>query len=374
MPFNQAVEEVGFIQRTEVKEANLRETTYRYGKLVEEMEQKQAENLAVKMPASEPIDETLLVSEDGSLIHLKSGEWHEVKMVAIGEIESEWNKKSNEVEVHTKNLSYFASAHRIREFEKNALPELWRRGAFSGADIVTVSDGASWITSFTDYHFPEATRILDFHHATEYLADAGKAIYGEGNDEFKAWFAERVHQLKHKPPQQTLGELALLRTKAHTDEKRDVIDAAQYYLTQREEMIDYPYYQARQLPIGSGSVESSHKQVVQSRMKQAGMRWAKPNIEPLLALRNLVCNGRWEEGWGQVAHHYWAQRRTQFRAHAHKQRPEAAMISFESVKVAPDTDAGTSVHQATCSVSKPDTSAHPWRNNKWPSYEDRWLQ
>ena len=33
------------------------------------------------------------------------------------------------------------------------------------------------------------------------------------------------------------------------------------------------------LPIGSGAVESSHKQVVQSRMKQAGMRWAEHHVD-----------------------------------------------------------------------------------------------
>jgi hypothetical protein len=314
-----------------------------------------------------------LVSEDGSLVQLKSGEWHEVKMVAVGEVESEWNARKSEVEVRTKNLSYFASSHQIREFEKNALPELFRRGAFSGADIVTVADGASWITSFTDYHFPEATRILDFYHATGYLAGAGKAIYGERADEFKAWFEQSTHQLKHKPPQRTFGELALLRNKADTDEKRDAIDAAHYYLKQREQTIDYPYFRARQLPLGSGSVESSHKQVVQSRMKQAGMRWAKPNIEPLLALRNLVCNGRWEEGWNKVASHYWQKRHAQFREHGRKQRPQPPIISLENTKVAPETDVDISKDQTIGSKSKPDISNHPWRNNKWPSYESRWL-
>ncbi len=48
---------------------------------------------------------------------------------------------------------------------------------------------------------------------------------------------------------------------------------------------------------GSGSVESAHKQVVQRRLKQAGMRWAPQHVNPILALRDLLCNGRWSEGW-----------------------------------------------------------------------------
>ncbi len=42
-------------------------------------------------------------------------------------------------------------------------------------------------------------------------------------------------------------------------------------------MIRYARFRAQGYPIGSGSVESANKLVVQSRMKQAGMRLrAKP--------------------------------------------------------------------------------------------------
>jgi hypothetical protein len=27
------------------------------------------------------------------------------------------------------------------------------------------------------------------------------------------------------------------------------------------------------------------------------MRWAPQNVDPLLALRDLICNKRWSEGW-----------------------------------------------------------------------------
>ncbi len=45
--------------------------------------------------------------------------------------------------------------------------------------------------------------------------------------------------------------------------------------------------------IGSGAVESSHKQVVHARMRQAGMRWSEAGARHLLALRVLLLNGQW---------------------------------------------------------------------------------
>ena len=50
-------------------------------------------------------------------------------------------------------------------------------------------------------------------------------------------------------------------------------------------------------------MESANKLVVESRMKQAGMRWAPHNVDPMLALRNVACNDRWEEAWPQLAKH-----------------------------------------------------------------------
>ncbi len=45
--------------------------------------------------------------------------------------------------------------------------------------------------------------------------------------------------------------------------------------------------------IGSGAVESAHKQVVHARLRQAGMRWSEAGARRLLALRQLLLNGEW---------------------------------------------------------------------------------
>ena len=45
--------------------------------------------------------------------------------------------------------------------------------------------------------------------------------------------------------------------------------------------------------IGSGAVESAHKQVVHARLRQAGMRWSENGARRLLALRLLLLNHDW---------------------------------------------------------------------------------
>jgi hypothetical protein len=65
--------------------------------------------------------------------------------------------------------------------------------------------------------------------------------------------------------------------------------------------MDYHLFKQDGWPIGSGSGESAHKVVVQSRMKLAGMRWAFPNVNSMLALRAMACNDRWDAAWPAIA-------------------------------------------------------------------------
>lgn len=67
------------------------------------------------------------------------------------------------------------------------------------------------------------------------------------------------------------------------------------YLSNRLEQMQYGEYTKQGLPIGSGAVESSCKQLVTARCKQAGMRWSEAGVDAILALRCFVVNERLDE-------------------------------------------------------------------------------
>ena len=52
------------------------------------------------------------------------------------------------------------------------------------------------------------------------------------------------------------------------------------YLQKRETHMQYPTYQQAGWPIGSGSVESANKVVVEARLKGAGMRLPSAERQP----------------------------------------------------------------------------------------------
>ncbi|HEY6409025.1 MAG TPA: hypothetical protein VIY29_16310 [Ktedonobacteraceae bacterium] len=87
-------------------------------------------------------------------------------------------------------------------------------------------------------------------------------------------------------------------------------------------------------PMGSGSVESANKLVVEARLKGAGMRWGRHNVNPMLVLRNAVCKRRWQETWTTAR----AQRhavRTKLRHAQSQQRLDSAcwFLVFWGVRV-----------------------------------------
>ena len=80
-------------------------------------------------------------------------------------------------------------------------------------------------------------------------------------------------------------------------------------------------------------MESAHKQIVQRRFKQAGMRWAPQNVDPLLALRDLTCNQRWSEGWDHIVDYHWQQRHHIVRQRKQEGRSKpSASVTFSMLK------------------------------------------
>lgn len=292
MAFSQAVEEIWESHQVAVAESTLRYTTYRHGRAAEAVVRQEVERLEKEAPAVAAQPEKLVISVDGAFVPLVGGEWREVKSVAIGQVSQEWSAKEQEMGAKTTELSYFSRSYRVREFERAALAELYHRGLTQAQTVIAINDGAPWIQGFIDYHAPQAVRIIDFAHTQSYLAQAGKAVWGEDSPHFPPWYAAACHRLKHKPIQHTLANLRLLQPKAQSDEQSAQLDTAIFYIHSRQEMMDYPRFRRLGYPLGSGSVESGHKVVAHARLKGPGMRWAPHHVDPLLALRNLLANNK----------------------------------------------------------------------------------
>jgi hypothetical protein len=321
MPFRAAQRELAFFLGVDVAETSVRQLTEQAGAAQMQVQAAEVEALLRERPDSPAGPAVQLLSLNGALIQLVTGEWKEVKTLALGVVGKAKKKPEGEEQVRTTALSYFSRMSEAESFQQEALGELYRRGVEKAETVCAVSDGADWIQKWVDYHRTDAVRILDFAHAMEYVSKGGQAAYEHiplpptdqalssqqaakrQQERFDQWLRAQGHELKTGEAQKVLAELERLRTLMQETghlEAVETLDRSLYYLRERREMIRYARFRAQGYPIGSGSVESAHKLVVQSRMKQAGMRWEPSHVNPMLAMRNLACNARWMEGWRDI--------------------------------------------------------------------------
>jgi len=296
MPFGRAVEVLGDFLGIQVSQIVAQNYTETAGAMYVQMQEEEVAQLEGEMPEAPRGADKIQISADGAMVPLLHGVWAEVRTLVVGEVQPAVEEKGEQV-VHTQNLSYFSRKVTAQEFGRLALGEMHRRGVERAKQVAAVMDGADWEQSFVDFHCPGATRILDFAHAAEHLNQIGEYVHGEHTPESQAWLKERLHRLKHEGPDQLLIQFEKLQRKHPTAE---AISSNLAYLKKRKAQMQYPLFQAQGWPIGSGMVESGNKLVVQVRLKGAGMHWAEEHVNPMLALRNILCSGRWREDWPKI--------------------------------------------------------------------------
>lgn len=356
LSYGEAQEELEMLWGVTISKTSVRNTTMRYGKVAQQLIDEQVEALHQGKESTEKENppEKVIISTDGAMIHTTSGEWREVKTVAMGEFKQVWDAKKNEIKTKTEGISYFSRLEDASQFGHSAIYEWKRRNADEAQEVVTVNDGAQWIQSFIDYHCPHATRVLDLAHARGYVAKIGKLIHGAESDMFKQWYPQMSKQLYTLPPQRTLNDLRFLRQTHQEHVEFAELDQAIRYLEKREEMIDYPHFRQQGIPIGSGIVESAHRVVMHRRMKQAGMRWGEDNINPMLTLRAALCNQRWSQSWQAI--------QQQVLASPTKKATQDATSSVDSHVI--DENDISRLEKFAASID-PEQKCKPWSNHRF---------
>jgi len=158
---------------------------------------------------------------NGVQIHV-DGDWHEAKVGVVYELDSRG---------HAAHSRFTATLETSREFGPRLVVLAHQAGSDHCRDLAVVADGGPWIWQETGKYFPGSVQALDYYHASGHLWAAARSRYGEGTSAAGDWAKTLKEQGYH---------------------------------------------------IGSGVVEASCKNVVQSRMKQAGMRWSSSGAEAIL--------------------------------------------------------------------------------------------
>lgn len=143
--------------------------------------------------------------------------------------------------------------------------------------LVCLGDGHCGIWNIFAQISKKAHRreILDWYHLVENLGKVGGYRQRLAQVEALLWKGDVDGAIK-----------------AFADWQHENVDKFINYLQEhRERIVNYDYFQAEEISIGSGAIESTIKQIG-SRMKISGAQWKSDNVPQVLQQRCAYLNGQ----------------------------------------------------------------------------------
>jgi hypothetical protein len=171
---------------------------------------------------------------------------------------------------------------------------MWATGCAAQADLarelVFVCDGAAWIWNLITTHYPQAVQIVDWYHAADRLDRVAHAAFSRTAPR-ERWLEQTSTNLWEGRVHQVIQACAALA--AQCAEAQDALT----YFTNNAARMRYDHYRAAGYLIGSGTVESSCKQIVTQRLKCSGAQWIIPG-----AVDTAKARAAWlSEAWNPVS-------------------------------------------------------------------------
>jgi hypothetical protein len=252
-------------------------------------------------PAADPPPPVLVVEVDGVQVPLVAG-WQELKVSRVAPLGPtlQTDRATGRTYLAVGPSGYGAGLEPAEACWYRTYVEVCRQGVGTSVrTVVVLGDGAEWIWThaprFLALPGVELVEIVDIYHAYEHLWAVGHAVFGLGTPATTAWVEPLKDRLYTDGVGPVLATLAALTPPdaAAAEEVRLALG----YFTAHAARMDYPCFVARQLPIGSGAVESACKALIEQRAKQAGMRWSRAGLQAVASLRALHRSGHWAAFW-----------------------------------------------------------------------------
>ena len=212
-------------------------------------------------------------------------EWKECK-IAIAFKKSdmqEWGNNTTEI----KKRDFVGYIGPSDDFKAHLLALAVRNNAFSVREMVVITDGAKWILPVIRELFPHATPILDMFHAKE---NAGKFAFAVKRKNQRKKFADQLCDLIDAGDTEEL----LRVLEPHKDFKQPGVVNFYDYVNRLQDCMHYDVYKQKGYLVGSGHTESSHRYVMQDRMKRPGQHWNRENGQGILSAKCRYESDNWD--------------------------------------------------------------------------------
>lgn len=235
----------------------------------------------------------LIMQMDGVMVpvtsSMKSSDRRKTKTVQYQEMKVGIIRKPEAIE--SLSACSFEGADLLGKRLGKLLSEL---GGDASTKVHGLGDGALWIPEQGEQIAGcNYSHLIDFYHFAEYLYDA---FEGDLRRDLKV---SRSKQEAKAGQMSKVMRRLYRRAKEHPD--HEGVKACISYIKNRANQFKYAEAIAKELPIGSGEVESANRSLIQQRLKLPGCWWLRENASKIACLRVVRANNGWNKLWARAA-------------------------------------------------------------------------
>jgi hypothetical protein len=236
-------------------------------------------------------------------------DWREPKLLIVFEMDEHGRMKKGTRPILD---GTFGGPDEIMEVLAMRLHQL---GAAQAQVVAFRADGAPWIWERLDWVIKrlglrerQVSRGLDWCHAVHHISLALQPLLEDA--ERQRVFKKLRKWLKQGQWRKVVYELTKLLIWAELPDETAVWTEISYVQRHGEQgHLDYAKFRRRQLPVGSGAIESAIRRVINLRMKGNSIFWHEDNAEAMLVLRGFVLSRRWRETFAKITESLASDRR-----------------------------------------------------------------
>lgn len=269
------------------------------GKIVYEEDDRQAQenynNIAnIATAEKEKTQDVLYGSIDGSAVNTRvedenGSTWKENKLGMIFSKKDLYKRKDQSNMIIKKEFTSIFGG--VQKFKEHFFNLALKHDYLSYKKVIFITDGATWIRNMLNELFPEAIQILDKFHLLENIGDYAKAVFKDNERKVNNFVERTFERIVNKEFDLIYSELKKYKDLSLPSGTVNL----ETYIKNNENKMDYRHYESQGWFVGSGSIESSNKTVVQRRTKQPGMRWSIDGGQFMLTLRAKEESGLWND-------------------------------------------------------------------------------
>lgn len=269
----------------EVSNKQIQRVSEHYGQCLEDSIEQQVKEDDIPCIVKQDSSQFIYAMNDGSMVFTREEKWKEIKLGRVFKAQDNLAVTKDRNWIEKSKYCAFLGGHEafLKRFEL----------LLSGySNIVFIADGARWFWEWASLWYPKALQILDYFHCKEYLCEFAQFVFKD-KPQRDQWIKQQEELLFGDKISEVISNIKTfigLNEEGAAYQQKIIT----YYQNNKMRML-YGTYKKKGLLIGSGPIESAHRNIIQKRLKLSGQRWGKPGVQQIANLRVANKSDDWNK-------------------------------------------------------------------------------